>query len=82
METTLTKIGNSKGVIIPAGFLKECQLENAVSLTIQDGAIMITKPAHPREGWAEAFAKVAPCHSEMLIDDSIQNEFDEKEWVW
>ena len=39
-------------------------------------------PTPSREGWAEAFSKVAPCDAEMLIDDSIPNDFDSEEWTW
>lgn len=35
-----------------------------------------------QESWGKAFENAAPSESEMLIDDRLQNEFDEKEWTW
>lgn len=82
MQTKLTNIGNSRGVIIPAGILRECQLDNSVSLTVQDGAVVISKPVELRQGWAEAFAKADIPDTEMLIPDTLPNRFDDEEWTW
>ncbi len=82
MKTTLTKIGNSKGIIIPAHFLKECQFDNVVSINIENDKIMISKPEQPRSGWKDAFAKALPNKNELLIDDTLSNHFDEDEWSW
>ena len=55
MRSMLTKIGNSKGVIIPAQLLKQCQLDGMVMLEVRDKSIVISKPDQPRSGWKEAF---------------------------
>ena len=82
MKTTLTKIGNSKGIIIPATFLRECQIDNVVSIEIKNNKIVIAKPEQLRSGWAEAFAKVKPHDQEILIDETLTNSFDSDEWEW
>ena len=43
-----------------------------------------SKSGLPRSGWGEAFARanVQAHHQEMLIDDTLANRFDKKEWRW
>ena len=52
MLTTMRRIGNSRGVLIPAAFLASCQIEDQVDMQLQDGQIVI-KPVRCqlREGW-------------------------------
>lgn len=82
MRAVLTKIGNSKGVIIPVQLLKDCQLDGVVSLEVRDKTIVISKLDQPRSGWEEAFATKASSQDELLIDDAVTNDFDETEWTW
>ena len=51
MQTSIIQIGNSKGLILPADFLKSLNLglKSLVSITTDNGAIVI-KPA-TRSGW-------------------------------
>ena len=82
MKTMLTKIGNSKGVIIPARILRDCRFDNVVSVEVKNETLVISKPAEPRSGWAEAFAKAVSHDQELLIDDTLSNQFDNEEWTW
>ncbi len=88
MKANLTKIGNSKGVIIPAQFLKECQFDDIVSIDIDDDRLVISKPETARSGWGAAFAKAAKKNKvslqndTLLIEDGLANDFDEDEWSW
>ncbi len=82
MRATLTKIGNSKGVIIPAQFLKECQFDGAVLIDVRNNTIVISKPDQPRSGWSEAFAKTSMNEGALLFDDTLANDFDDTEWSW
>jgi len=41
MHTHLRKIGNSKGIIIPADFLESCSLNDEVELRIEGKCIVI-----------------------------------------
>jgi antitoxin MazE len=51
METHLRAIGNSRGVIIPASMLRDCNIEHEIRL-IQEGARLIIESAKkPRENW-------------------------------
>ena len=81
MKISLTKIGNSKGVIIPAHILKQCGFTGEVSLEVKDDGLVISKARRPREGWAKAFAEAGAGTEEVLLND-FSNDFDQDEWSW
>lgn len=82
MKATLTKIGESKGIIIPKHFLEECQIDNVVTIKVENDTLVISKPSQPRSGWEESFANASMQDQEMLIEDTLPNDFDNKEWSW
>lgn len=41
-----------------------------------------SKARRHRKDWGESFAKVSPDDHEMLISESLVNDFDRKEWTW
>jgi len=82
MRSMLTKIGNSKGVIIPAQLLKQCQLDGMVMLEVRDETIVISRPGPPRSGWEEGFKASARSEDKLLIDEAVINDFDNSEWTW
>lgn len=61
MRTTIRKIGNSQGVLIPKSMLAETGLEADVDISVENGAIVLrpTRDHRPRTGWAEAAHKIA-----------------------
>ena len=84
MQTSIIQIGNSKGLILPADFLKSLNLglKSLVSVTTDNGAIVI-KPA-ARAGWAVA---ALSCHEvgedNLIMPDVFDDEkFEEEEWTW
>ena len=81
MKSSITKIGNSKGIIIPAHLLRQCGFTKEVSLEIKNDTLVISKAKKPREGWAEAFTKAGGSEEELLIKD-VSNDFDQDEWAW
>jgi antitoxin component of MazEF toxin-antitoxin module len=50
MKTKIVKVGNSKGVIIPASFIKECHLKEEVEMEIQQSGIFIKSIQHSSAG--------------------------------
>ena len=79
MKASITRIGNSKGIIIPAHILKQCGFENEISLEIKDDALVISKAEQPRSGWEEAFIEAG---EENVPIDGFSNDFDQDEWTW
>ncbi len=83
MKVNLVSIGNSKGVRIPASIVKECGLGDELEMRVEDGVIMLAPLRNLREGWAEAFEKMAAAGDDAaLFDDTLENEFDAEDWTW
>ena len=85
MLTTMRKVGNSRGVLIPAAFLASCQIEDQVDMQLQDGQVVI-KPVKRklREGWFAQPASQAVMAQEDIqaLDWSVVTVVDDSEWVW
>ena len=83
MKTTIRKMGNSQGVLIPKPFLTQIGMEMGdVDIEIENDAIVIRKLAKkPREGWAEFSQTIAVAGDDQLVMPDFANEED-KELVW
>jgi antitoxin MazE len=83
MKTRLVRIGNSQGVRIPRTIIEECGLLERVELRVKGNSVIITPARRLREGWDEAFARMAEKGADvLLLPDDLRNEFDETEWEW
>ena len=76
MKTKLRKIGNSLGITIPSGELRELGASTGDMLEVEILRVLPTT----RSGWDNAEAWRNSSEKEFLID--IDNEFDETEWEW
>ena len=79
MKTTITKIGNSKGLIIPAQILKQCGFEKEVCLSVKNSTLVISPAQKPRAGWEEAILAEG---ADDLVLPETGNDFDKEEWTW
>ena len=77
MLTTLRKLGNSHGVIIPKPLLAQVGMTDEAEMKVENGAIVL-RPARRslREGWAEASMAVAAGAEEGLVWPEFANEGD------
>jgi antitoxin MazE len=78
MRTSLRKVGNSRGVIIPAALLAACEMANEVDIRLEGKSLVIVPVHTPRAGWFtgyQAEADVEPLAA-LPIDDASE------EWVW
>ena len=81
MLTNIIKIGNSKGVRIPAYALKKCNITEKVDLEIVEGKIILIPIDKPRKGWDEKFKSMnANGDDILLIDDTL--DADLENWKW
>ncbi len=55
MRTAVRKIGNSRGVLIPAALLAACRIENEIELHIDNGRLVMEPVRAPRAGWFDDF---------------------------
>ncbi len=83
MKSSIRSIGNSKGIIIPQSFLKQCFIDEEVTIEVKDNHIIIS-PAEDvkRKGWADAFKQMAKNGDDEL---SIPDVFEDEgftDWKW
>jgi len=84
MKVRIIKIGNSQGVRIPKLFLEQTGLSDEVEIEALDNQIIIRSTTFPRQGWDEAFQKMAENSDDRLLDFPLlgQTNWDESEWQW
>ena len=87
MLSTVRRIGNSRGVLIPAAFLAMCQIEDQVDMRLENGAIII-KPIKPtlRAGWFTSSAPL-PIEATQQENEAARDwegapASDDGEWQW
>jgi len=78
MRINLVKVGNSRGVIIPAAILASCGLKDAVDLQIKGKKLVIEALKQPRAGWFEGYQ----AENDEALFDSISVDESDDEWVW
>lgn len=79
MQSSLKKIGNSAGVVIPKPMLAEigAKAGDRVDLTVEDGRIVIQPSAKaPRAGWAEDSKRLAAEGDDGLVWPEFANDDD------
>lgn len=83
MKTSIRKMGNSQGVLIPKLFLTQVGMEvGEVDIEIENDVIVIRKlKQKSREGWAKASKKLAARDDDKLVWPEFANEADQ-EWEW
>lgn len=78
MRTSLRKIGNSRGVIIPASLLAACEMGDEVDIRLEGKNLLIAPIKAPRAGWFDGYkqeADVEPLKA-LPVDEG------DEEWVW
>ena len=82
MLTTIRKMGNSQGVLIPKPLLQQVGLSDQAELLVEGEALVIRKPKkHPRSGWDEASKALAESGDDALVWPEFANADDaDLEW--
>jgi antitoxin MazE len=82
MLTTIRRLGNSQGILIPKPLLQQVGLEDEAELRVEGDALVLRKPkAAPRTGWAEASERLAAAGDDALVLPEFANEGD-AELTW
>ncbi|MCB1873450.1 MAG: AbrB/MazE/SpoVT family DNA-binding domain-containing protein [Gammaproteobacteria bacterium] len=79
MKSTLRKIGNSRGVLIPASLLAACEIENEIEMRLEGNRIVIEPVRAPRLSWFESYQ---PEQDENAWPDFVETESENEEWQW
>ena len=79
MKSTLRQIGNSRGIIIPAPLLAECQIEDEIELTVDNGRLVVSPVKSARAGW---FDHYQPERDEAAWAGMADTAREEEDWQW
>jgi antitoxin MazE len=79
MRTTLRKVGNSRGVLIPAAFLSACQISNEIELRLEGGRIIIEPVTTVRQGWFDGYQAANDTEAWAGMAETATEEED---WQW
>lgn len=82
MKTTIRRIGNSRGVLIPKALLLQSGLHDEVDLVIENGQLVLRPVTESvRVGWAEASREIAAVRDDAPEWRELPNDEDE-DLVW
>ena len=77
IRTTIRRMGNSRGVIIPKPVLAQVGLQDEAEMVVEKDCIVLRRPQRKaREGWAEASQKIAADRDDKLVWPEPANEAD------
>ncbi|WP_127470198.1 AbrB/MazE/SpoVT family DNA-binding domain-containing protein [Thiomicrorhabdus aquaedulcis] len=79
MQTTLRKIGNSRGIIIPSSIIEQLHIDNEVEMEVQDGVLLLKPSNTPRKGW---FDHYNPEKDIEPLSEMKDLESEQEDWQW
>jgi len=79
MKSTLRQIGNSRGIIIPAPLLAECEIRQEIELSVEEGRLIITPIKPTRGGW---FDDYNPERDEDVWAGLGDTAKEQEDWEW
>jgi len=79
MRTHLRKIGNSKGVLIPATMLAELGVSDEVEIHLEGQRLVVEPVKQPRSHWFDGYDA---SRDDAVWDDLVEGEAGEDEWQW
>jgi len=79
METSIIKIGNSRGLRLSKTILEKYNIKDKVELILEKGRIILLPIKNPRNNWDLEFEKMTNNNDdELLMNDMFDDEnFDE-----
>jgi antitoxin MazE len=82
MLTTIRRLGNSRGILIPKPLLKQAGLEDQAEILVEGNTLLVRRPKKvARQGWAEASKEIAARAEDRLVLGDFANEAD-ADWTW
>ena len=62
------------GNYIPKVVLQQCRFKKSVQVTIVNGNLVLSPDNGPREGWEDAFKKMAAAGDDRLLDQDLSDQ--------
>ncbi|MCF6345511.1 MAG: hypothetical protein L3J00_03470 [Thiomicrorhabdus sp.] len=80
MQTTIRKIGNSKGIIIPYAILNTLKLEQHIEMEVKNNELIIRAVMPPlRQGWFDGYSA---SKDDEPLKNMTETEAELEEWDW
>ncbi|MGI4812281.1 MAG: AbrB/MazE/SpoVT family DNA-binding domain-containing protein [Janthinobacterium lividum] len=73
MKTTIRRMGNSQGVLIPKPVLVQLGFEKEVEMQVEEGALVLRPVRSVRAGWAQASQQAALAGDDALVMGEFAN---------
>ncbi len=80
METSIIKIGNSKGLRLSKSILEQYSIKDKVELILEKGRIILKPIAEPRKDWAKEFKRMRSKNDDRLLMNDVFDDENLDEW--
>lgn len=80
METSIIKIGNSKGLRLSKTILEKYNIKEKVEIILEKGQIIIRPIEKPRKNWEIEFKKMRLNDDDRLLMNDVFEDENLEEW--
>ena len=80
METSIIKIGNSKGLRLSKTILEKYNIKEKVELILEKGQIILKPIEKPRKNWEIEFKKMRLNEDDKLLMNDVFDDENLEEW--
>jgi len=80
METSIIKIGNSKGLRLSKTILEKYNIKDKVELILEKDQIILKPITRPRENWEKKFREMNESGDDRLLMDDMFEDENLEEW--
>jgi antitoxin MazE len=80
METSIIKIGNSKGLRLSKTILEKYNIKEKVELILEKGQIILRPIEKPRKDWEVEFKKMRLNNDDRLLMNDVFDDENLDEW--
>lgn len=75
MRAKITRVGNSKGLILSKPIIEKYQIDKEVEIVLRDDHLILKPVKTPRVGWEDSFRRLQEDGpEELLIPDVFEDE--------
>lgn len=83
VKSKIVHLADSPAIPVPQPLLDACHLKNEVEVEAEGGCLVIRNLKPARDGWEQAFRKMAvSADDKLILQDAPSTRWDEEEWEW
>lgn len=80
METSIIRIGNSKGLRLSKTILEKYNIKDKVELILEKGQIILKPISKPRNDWEKKFKEMAELGDDKILMNDVFDDENLEEW--